>query len=78
MHKNRLVLFDSIFNKVKYCFSCCVFRVKDYLVFKVQPLERKIDNTPAFKMVHDLLSCAVNNMSYFISNYKFLVLYLKK
>ena len=75
MNQYRLIFFDSVFNKVKYSFCCSVFWIENYLILKVQPLECEVDHPSSFEMVLNLLSSTVNNVRYFVSHYKFLVLY---
>ena len=72
--QNRLILLDSIFNKFKYGFGCGIFCIKYDLVFQVQPLKCKIDNTPSFPMILHLLACTIDNVRNFIGYYKLLIL----
>ena len=74
MHQNRLVLLYSVFNEVKNCFSGRVFRIKNYLVLKVQPLEGKIHYTSALEVVLNLLACTIDDVSYLVSHHELLVL----
>lgn len=74
MHKNRLILFNSIFDKVKDSLCGCIFWVEDYLILKVKPLECQVYYASAFEVVHYLLASTVDDVSDFICNYEFLVL----
>ena len=74
MDKHALKLFSRVFNEIKYSFSAVIFLVENELVFYILPLKREVYNPFSFKVVHNLLTWAIDNMSYFIRDYKFLVL----
>ena len=75
MDQNRLVLFNSVFDEIKYSFCRCVFRIENNLVLKVEPLESEVHYSSAFEMVLNLLAGTVDDMRYFVGYNEFLVLY---
>ena len=74
MNKNRLILFNSIFNKVEDGFCCCILCVEYDLVLKVEPLESEIHHSTPLPVIWNLLASAVDDMCYLVGNYKLLIL----
>ena len=74
MDKHRLVLFYSVFDKIKDGLSGCILCIEDDLVLKVEPLEGKVYDASALPVVWHLLSSAVDDVCNLIGNYKFLIL----
>ena len=77
MNEDWFIFFDSVFNKIKYCFGCCIFCVEYDLVFKIKPLKSEINYTSSFPVIGYLFACTIYDMRYFVSNYKFLILYFE-
>lgn len=74
MHKDALTFSGGALNKLKDLFSGFVLRVKEDLVLAVHPEVCQVDDSNGLPMVSDLLSCAIYDVSHFISNNEFQIL----
>ena len=72
--KDRLILFDGIFDEVEDCFCSCILGVENNLVLKIKPLECQVDDTSALPVVWDLLPSTIDDVSDFVGDHKLLVL----
>ena len=74
MDKYTLILLNGVFNEVENSLGRCILCVEDDLVFKVEPLECEVGDSPSLKVVHDLLAGTIDNVRYLVSHNEFLVL----
>ena len=74
MNENTLGLLDCLFDEVEDGVGGLVLLIEDHLVVLIQPEKGEISHSNWLKVVWDLLTSAVDNMSDLVGNHEFNVL----